>query len=431
MAQVEKTVFISYRRVDIYRALTVYQYLTTHGYDVFFDYKSIPSGDFEQIIVSNIKARAHFLVILTPTALDRCTEPGDWLRREIETAIIEKRNIVPIFFDGFKFSIPSISKKLTGQLTTLKKYNGLDVPANYFDAAMDRLVNQYLSVALDAVLHPISDVVQKVIEEQKIAADNAISQGIISLADKLTFDDMEMMFIPKGEFIMGAGDEKHEVNISYEFHLARYPVTNKQFVKFVDDTNSTKRWPMSYWVNNPDRPVIGLSWHIAQAYCAWLNQNFNEELPADRIFRLPTEAEWEKAARGEDERTWPWGNVFDKSKCNSSADIIGAITGSFGSIRKITPAGKYSPRGDSPYGIADMAGNVWEWTHTLYRDYPYRADDGRESDEAKGIRVKRGGSLYSISSRVRTFYRLKYGPINLLGNIRVVGFRVALAPKLS
>src|SRR5262245_8402594 len=101
MANIEKTIFISYRRKDTYAALAVYQYLTGQGYDVFLDYTSIPSGDFEQIIVSNIKARAHFILVLTPTALDRCSEPDDWLRREIETAIDEKRNIIPLFFDSF------------------------------------------------------------------------------------------------------------------------------------------------------------------------------------------------------------------------------------------------------------------------------------------------------------------------------------------
>ena len=87
MARIEKTVFISYRRTDVYTALAVYENLKNQGYDVFFDYRSISSGDFEQIIVGNIKARAHFLLILTPTALDRCDEPGDWLRREIEFAV--------------------------------------------------------------------------------------------------------------------------------------------------------------------------------------------------------------------------------------------------------------------------------------------------------------------------------------------------------
>jgi formylglycine-generating enzyme required for sulfatase activity len=175
MPRPEKTVFISYRRKDISWALAVYHYLTKHDYDVFFDYKSIPSGDFEQIIVGNIKARAHFLVILTPTALDRANEPGDWLRREIENAISERRNIIPLFFDGFNFGAPSVSEKLTGKLSRLKRYNGLEVPAGYFDEAMERLRSRYLNVTLDAVMHPVSEEVQKKVKEHQVAANQAIS----------------------------------------------------------------------------------------------------------------------------------------------------------------------------------------------------------------------------------------------------------------
>ena len=124
MGRIEKTVFISYRRTNLPWALAIYQNLTHHGYDVFFDYESINSGDFEQIILGNIKARAHFIVILTPSALERCNEPGDWLRREIEAAIEQKRNIVPLFLEGFNFGSPSIAKYLTGKMALLKKYNG-------------------------------------------------------------------------------------------------------------------------------------------------------------------------------------------------------------------------------------------------------------------------------------------------------------------
>ena len=101
MARVEKTVFISYRRTNVPWALYVYQNLTFNGFDVFFDYQSINAGDFESVILDNIRARAHFLVILTPSALERCHEPGDWLRREIETAIDEKRNIVPLMMESW------------------------------------------------------------------------------------------------------------------------------------------------------------------------------------------------------------------------------------------------------------------------------------------------------------------------------------------
>src|SRR4051812_40091598 len=96
MLRTEKTVFISYRRTNAPWALAIYQHLTGHGYDVFFDFKGIASGDFEQVIVENIRARAHFLILLTPSALERCGDPIDWLRREIETALESKRNIVPL-----------------------------------------------------------------------------------------------------------------------------------------------------------------------------------------------------------------------------------------------------------------------------------------------------------------------------------------------
>src|SRR5262245_29779233 len=161
MARVEKTVFISYRRKDISWALAVYQYLTSQKYDVFFDYTSIPSGDFEQIIVSNIKARAHFVLILTPTALDRCSQPGDWLRREIETAVDEKRNIIPLLFESFNFGSSSVIEKLTGKLAAIPRYNALEIPSGYFIEAMERLRNRYLNVPLNAVIHPVSTEVRK------------------------------------------------------------------------------------------------------------------------------------------------------------------------------------------------------------------------------------------------------------------------------
>jgi len=170
MGRIEKTVFISYRRTNLPWALAIYQNLTAHGYDVFFDFDSIPSGDFEQVIIGNIRARAHFLVVLTPSALERCVNSDDWLRREIETALDEKRNIVPLFLEGFDFGSPSISKYLTGKLETLKKYNGQNVPADFFDEAMVKIREKFLNVALDAVLHPVSATVQKAVQKQQVSA---------------------------------------------------------------------------------------------------------------------------------------------------------------------------------------------------------------------------------------------------------------------
>jgi hypothetical protein len=101
MARIEKTVFISYRRTDEPWALAVFGDLTQHGYDVFVDYDGLASGNFETAILENIKARAHFLVLLTPTALERCGDPKDWMRREIEAALDSQRNIVPLMLESF------------------------------------------------------------------------------------------------------------------------------------------------------------------------------------------------------------------------------------------------------------------------------------------------------------------------------------------
>src|ERR1035438_9293698 len=107
MEQIEKTVFLSYRRTNVPWALAIFQNLTQHGYDVFFDYTGLASGDFERVILGNIKARAHFLVLLTPSALERSDNPADWLRREIETALEAQRNIVPLMLEGFDFGTRS------------------------------------------------------------------------------------------------------------------------------------------------------------------------------------------------------------------------------------------------------------------------------------------------------------------------------------
>src|ERR1039457_2148149 len=127
MGRVEKTVFISYRRSTTTPwALAIFHNLTSHGFDVFFDYNGIASGDFERVILGNIKARAHFLVLLTPSTLERCGDPSDWLRREIETALEVQRNIVPLMLEGFDFSTPEIASHLkVGTLADLRRYNAL------------------------------------------------------------------------------------------------------------------------------------------------------------------------------------------------------------------------------------------------------------------------------------------------------------------
>ncbi|MGA2905451.1 MAG: tetratricopeptide repeat protein [Candidatus Korobacteraceae bacterium] len=173
MGRIEKTVFISYRRTNVPWALAIFQNLTQYGYDVFFDFSGIAGGDFENVILENIYARAHFLVLLTPSALERCGDPGDWLRREIEAALDSRRNIVPLMLEGFDFGTLTIRSQLNGKLAVLKQYNALSIPPDYFLEAMGRLRDRYLNVALDAVLHPASRSALRAATEEKGAAAKA------------------------------------------------------------------------------------------------------------------------------------------------------------------------------------------------------------------------------------------------------------------
>ncbi|MCC6617246.1 MAG: tetratricopeptide repeat protein [Anaerolineae bacterium] len=155
--RVEKTVFICYRRTNYYTALAVYNELKRHDYDVFLDYRSINVGDWRRVILAQISARAHFLIILTPEALERCLNPSDVMRMEIEHAIAERRNIIPLFFEGFEFN-ETIHNYLSPGMKNLPRYSGMSVPEGYFDEALERVRTRHLNVPLDMVLHPITPV---------------------------------------------------------------------------------------------------------------------------------------------------------------------------------------------------------------------------------------------------------------------------------
>ncbi|HPP62310.1 MAG TPA: SUMF1/EgtB/PvdO family nonheme iron enzyme [Anaerolineales bacterium] len=237
---------------------------------------------------------------------------------------------------------------------------------------------------------------------------------------------LDFVLVPAGKFLMGSREDnklawsdehpQHTVNIPYDYWIGQFTVTNEQYDLFVQFQNGEH--PVSDWKKKKNHPVVRVSWDDAQAYCKWLNDTHGNELPLGFVFRLPTEAEWEKAARGEFGFEWPWGNEFDENKCNSREGGKGGTT----------PVGAYSPAGDSPYGAADMAGNVWEWTQSLFKGYPYQAGDGREDLKASGRRVLRGGSFAGNHGGARCAYRLDNPILNLGGR---GGFRVVASPALS
>ncbi len=224
--------------------------------------------------------------------------------------------------------------------------------------------------------------------------------------------------IPAGKFVMGSdkGEDRerpqHTIDIPYAYKIARYPVTNAEFAKFVNTTkykttaeeaNGEFIWlhprgAKSNIEGLDDHPVVQVSWRDAIAYCEWLQKNL-KDLQGLAV-RLPTEAEWEKAARGEYGKEYPWGDEFDKTKCNTEESGIGGTT----------PVGKFSPQGDSPYGVADMAGNVWEWCQSKYKIYPYDAKDGREDLKGDDTRALRGSAFNIVRKSARCAYRSRGVP---------------------
>jgi tetratricopeptide (TPR) repeat protein len=164
MSEQNKTVFISYRRSTTFiHSAYISHILDSRGYDVFRDIDSIGAGKFEDIILSNIAARAHFVVLLTHGTLDRCVESGDWLRREIEEAIKLRRNIIPVLIDGFRFEDGDMF--LTGELQNLKKFNGLNLYTEYFMAGLDKLCDKYLVLPSYGKIEPIPAEIENKVKE--------------------------------------------------------------------------------------------------------------------------------------------------------------------------------------------------------------------------------------------------------------------------
>jgi formylglycine-generating enzyme required for sulfatase activity len=271
---------------------------------------------------------------------------------------------------------------------------------------------------------------------------------------------------------------RHQVTLT-PFWIGKYPVTNAQFEHFIDakgydterfwtpagwnwrqgkyepdlshyeDKDLRERvrewiearkergqpefWKDRRW-NISNHPVVGVTWFEAMAYCAWLTAKLKVQSEKLKVWqdgklltfnfeldplaaRLPTEVEWEAAARGAQENVWPWGNTFDAKLANTFES----------EIKHTTAVGQY-PAGESPFFARDMAGNVWEWCRTLYQPYPYQVEDGRENLKSDKPRVLRGGSWIYRNDLARGAYRSVGYPVIYRD---YVGFRVVVSSSLN
>jgi formylglycine-generating enzyme required for sulfatase activity len=214
----------------------------------------------------------------------------------------------------------------------------------------------------------------------------------------------EMIVISTGHFMMGTSDQQIDLLVETEdwaeewrlgdlfqieqpqhavslpaYEIGKYPVTNLEYYTFVYNTGHRvpKTW-IGFHYNDGEgaNPVTGVSKPDCLAYCAWLSKSLN------LTYRLPNEAEWEKASRGSEPRIFPWGDIFDPWRCNTQESAK----------KSTTPIGAYSPGGDSPYGVTDSVGNVMEWTTSFLNPYPY--NEKTDADTSKTKCVIRGGAWY-------------------------------------
>lgn len=202
-----------------------------------------------------------------------------------------------------------------------------------------------------------------------------------------------MVEIPAGPFTMGRDDGDREDRPAHEvdlpaYEIDKFEVTNADFAAFVEATGhqtdaekaGKKYWGDSFGAGKENHPVVRTTWNDAVAYCEWVGK------------RLPTEAEWEKAARGTDALRYPWGNEWDPGKANVKETGLRstAVVGSFGA-------------GASPYGLEDMVGNVWEWTGDWYQAYP--GNTAGDAYYGERCRVTRGGGWFDDEPQATAFNR--------------------------
>ncbi len=246
------------------------------------------------------------------------------------------------------------------------------------------------------------------------------------LAQPAQLDPGDMVMISAGPFTMGSSDgpdderPAHEVTLR-AFSIDRFPVTNAQYAEFLnavaaspsapsrlydfDDADARihrrgDRWAADGGYEN--HPLVEAPWAGALAYCTRARK------------RLPTEAEWEKAARGTDTRRFPWGSEIPERR-----------RAQYGAGWNETAPVDAFPAGASPYGVRDMAGNAWEWVSSAYRPYPYQADDGREDLKPGSVRGTRGGGHDSREHEITTTQRGRTLSRNPASGHHNIGFRCA------
>jgi formylglycine-generating enzyme required for sulfatase activity len=387
-------IFLSYASQDIESAKAIYLALRDQGHRVFFDRAELPAGDeYHNRIRVAVENSRLFLFLISPNAIDA----GSYTLTELDIAEKSGKKILPVMLE--KTPIEALPASIKG-ITFLQPDGNL--PA-----------------AVAAEAHRIGSSFRRKRIKQSVAA--LFLAGIVA---SVVFSAMRMRsrteivgkdgapaaVIPTGTFIMGDDEASPRREIFVDaFYLDRYEVTVARYAAFMKDTGNLKppdQWDTVDLKNGGDLPVIGVTWQDASSYCRWAGR------------RLPTEAEWEKAARGNDERQYPWGNSAPTPESARYGKPYENAVYRDGVAR----VGSYL-HDTSPFGIFDLAGNVSEWSADWFSESVPEGDARNPMGPDSGTnKVLRGGSWYEPAARLGVTKRWQANPSTRNDGI---GFRCA------
>lgn len=436
-------IFISYRRDDSrWSAGRINDHLVAAfgSQRVFFDALTIePGADFHEVIGNSVSECRVLLAIIGPGWLRTLDDPsganGDFVSVEIAEALRRGVRVVPLLIDG---APPPTEDMLPAELKPLARRHALAITSERCSSEIERLV-RFLKSYLGDPAPP------------SIGTNGLGSGGRFACAHPRDSDphycpepfrDMseapEMVVVPSGGFIMGAPSDlrsseqdegpQHEVVVSHPFSAGRYAVTVAEFDAFVQATGYAmgdrmftceadvwrEREGRSYrspgFEQSPHHPAVGVSWHDAVAYCAWLSRL------TGHYYRLLSEAEWEYCCRAGTSTAFAWGASIVGSQANYDAGSSRDMARPHGTAR----VDAYPP---NAWGLYQMHGNVWEWCEDTWHDsYDGAPRDGSPwEDDSSHLRVVRGGSWMSVPTLLRSAARNKERPATRMSTI---GFRV-------
>lgn len=384
--------FISYRRdPSAPQAMLVQTKLQyKHQIDAYVDTTRTDSTrvQFPQRLMQAIADAPTFILMLADTTLE-----SEWVRKEIQQAYELRKHCIPVFQESYKHT--HISDPAIEYVLSFDGVHLLDKKNIYIDEAIQQIAN--LVVKSSEVQPP-----PIVVTPQK-------PQIAIPPKPKIILPQpFDWCYIPAGRVVLTTDVwnkkpvdfylDKDTPTDVIEFFIAKYPVTNEQYLEFLK-ANDGYELP-DKWNDNKlklNHPVVGVIWSDVVAFCQWLSEKSGQTII------LPSDAQWQHASQGDDGNKYPWGNDFDANKCNTKESNVG----------QTTPVTQY-PNGASPFGVLDMSGNVWEYCSTHYKHGNDRQDRGDK-------RILRGGSYHDDESWCVTTKRI-YTDNDELRN---KGFRIA------